>query len=63
MATRKIYQKIASILAKHRNGRMRLTDNVVSDIALDLATMFTEDNPNFKQALFFKAVLTDEKVE
>ena len=57
--TRKDYQKIAAILAKHRNGRIRLTDNVISDIAVDLAEVFTEDNPNFQQSLFFKAVLVE----
>ena len=51
--TRKDYQKVAAVLAKYRDGHMRLTDNVISDIAIDLAAMFTEDNPNFQQSLFF----------
>ena len=58
--TRKDYRKVAAILAKHRNGHMRLTDNVVSDIAIDLATAFAHDYPNFNQALFFKAVLVEK---
>ena len=57
--TRKDYQKVAAVLAKYRDGHMRLTDNVISDIAIDLAAMFTEDNSNFQQSLFFRAVLTE----
>ena len=59
MMTRKDYQKVAAVLARHRDGHMRLTDNVISDIAIDLAAMFTRDNPNFKQSLFFRAVLVE----
>ena len=57
MMSRKDYQAIAEVLAKHRNGRMRLTDNVISDITLDLAKVFVEDNSSFRQALFFREVL------
>ena len=57
--TRKDYQEIAAVLAKHRGGHIRLTDNVISDIAIELAAMFTEGNPNFQQSLFFKTVLVE----
>jgi len=53
MFTRKQYEQIAEVIKDNQNHKQ--VKNAVSNITLELCTMFEKDNPRFNREKFLKA--------